>query len=144
VVLTSTIIGVSFGNFCCFAWGNQLTSPIITDSIIDENVLFPQWISLFICFLFCINLTLSYPLVIYPTIMINENHMFGGWPKSRKRQMLKNLNRIVVSGIAVGLTILLEDNLDKFLGIFGAGSCVPLAFGLPTTFHLKFCAQTLR
>jgi hypothetical protein len=86
VISTTAVLSLIFGNYCCVAWGDNLKSPIITDSIIDENVLFPQWPSCLICFLFCFNLIFSYPLVIYPTIMINENYLFDGWPKSKLRQ----------------------------------------------------------
>ena len=80
--------------------------------------------------------------MMYPAITLVENYLYKGWPKSRKRQMYKNLDRIVMVFFVIGLTILLKNKLDQFLAILGALACTPIAFSLPVAFHYKACAQT--
>jgi len=46
-----------------------------------------------------------FPLVLYPSIMIFENYLFDGWEKTKKRQWSKNLNRAVIVGIVVLITV---------------------------------------
>lgn len=141
VIFASAAICLLFGNYCCLAWGDQLTTPLITDQLMLDTS-FPEWIAYTVNFLFCFNLLFSFPLIIYPTIMINENYLFKSWPKNKKRQTFKNINRALVVGFVVVLTILLKDKLDKFLSILGAISCTPIAFGLPALFHFKLVAKT--
>lgn len=88
------------------------------------------------------NLLFSFPLIIYPTIMINENYLFSGWEKTPKRQWAKNINRAFVVAIVVGLTIALEQKVDKFLAILGALACTPVAFLLPSIFHYQLVAES--
>jgi len=99
VIITICIIFVSFGQFCVMAWGEELTTPLITDQLPSE---WPSWM---VKALFAINLIFSFPLVLYPAIMIGDNYLFSGWPKSPKRQWFKNLNRMVQVGIVVLITI---------------------------------------
>ena len=92
--------------------------------------------------LFSLNLVFSFPLMLYPSNIIVENYLYKGWPKSRKRQMFKNIDRIVMVFLVISLTILLKNKLDQFLAILGALACTPIAFSLPVAFHYKACAET--
>ena len=92
--------------------------------------------------LFSLNLVFSFPLVLYPAIMIVENYLYTGWPKSKKRQISKNIDRALIVGFVVILTVLLKQKLDKFLVILGALACTPVAFVFPSLFHFKACAET--
>ena len=127
---------MTFGYFCVLAWGQEMTTPLITDNLPEGPVTY------IILFLFSLNLVFSYPLVIYPAHIIIENRIYVGWQKSRKRQMLKNNSRTILVFITCCMTILLGDKLDKFLSILGAVSCTPIAFTFPALFHLKAVAKT--
>jgi amino acid permease len=76
--------------------------------------------------------------------MIIEGYIFKGWPKSRKRQMLKNVSRafIILATIVTALSI--YNKLESFLGIVGSLTCTPIAFTLPAWFHFKVCAKDLK
>lgn len=79
---------------------------------------------------------------MYPAHIVIESYIFKGWPKSRKRMMLKNVVRVIVVAISVVFTIALKKKIDKFLSILGAVACIPIAFIFPSVFHLKSCANT--
>ena len=141
VITTVCIMYISFGYFTTAAWGADQKTPLITEKLQHETFA-PDWIGNIVKILFCFNLVFSFPLVLYPSIMIFENYLFDGWEKTPKRQWLKNLNRAIIVGICVGFTILLGDKLDKFLSILGALCCTPIAFIFPAAFHLKACAES--
>jgi len=123
------VIYISFGQFCVTAWGTELTTPLITDKLGHE---WPSWV---VKALFSINLLFSFPLVIYPAVIIGDNYLFKGWVKSPKRMWGKNLFRLIMVGIVVLLTVALKQKLDKFLAILGSLTCTPVAFIFPSLFH---------
>ena len=103
----------------------------------------PQsWITYTIKICFSLNLVFTYPLVIHPANLILESYLFGTWPKTRKRQMCKNLSRSIIVVATVALALILWDNLTKFLSVTGALTCTPIAFILPALFHYKAVAKT--
>lgn len=136
MIASEAIIYIGFGQYCVIAWGDALSTPLITDQL-DHNT-----ITYIVKVLFCFNLVFSFPLMLYPSNIIVENYLYKGWPKSKKRQMYKNLDRVVMVFLVIGMTILLKDKLDKFLAILGALACTPIAFSLPAAFHYKACAET--
>lgn len=95
-----------FGNFCCCAWGDELKTPLITDQI--KNGDSPNYVGWLVRIMFMINLMFSYPLILYPALMINENYLFDGWEKTKKRQWGKNLNRALTCLFITVVTILLK------------------------------------
>ena len=141
LTITCAIIAciyVAFSWNCLFSFGaNTLTKPLITDSLPPQSVV--TWI-IKICF--SLNLVFSYPLVIHPANLVLESYLFGTWPKTRKRQMFKNLTRTLIVAASCVLALLIYDKLDKFLSITGALTCTPIAFTLPAAFHYKQCATT--
>ena len=144
VIVSVGVLFITFGIFTSFAWGNQQTTPLITDLLPnyvekDGNITYFVYIVLF---LFSLNLVFSFPLQIYPVEIIVENLLFDGWPKSRKRQMYKNMSRSVIVFLVVCMTIMLKDKFDKFLAILGSVTCTPMAFTFPAIFHLKAVAET--
>jgi proton-coupled amino acid transporter len=139
-IVVACSIFLIFGNFCCIAWGDELKTPLITDQI--KNGDGPNYVGWLVRVMFMINLLFSYPLIIYPALMINENYLFDGWEKSRKRQWGKNLNRALTCLFITIVTILLKQKLDKFIAILGAVSCTPVAFMGPALFHYKACAES--
>lgn len=91
---------------------------------------------------FIVNLIFTYPLAIYPTNMIIEGYLFKGWAKTKKRQWSKNLYRTLMVLFTMCVSCSLHTTLDKFVSLVGALCCVPIAFTLPTMFHLKLLAKT--
>lgn len=141
LVITCAIIAVvyvAFSEFCLFGYGAvTLTKPLITDSLPPQSVI--SWI-IKICF--SLNLIFSYPLVIHPANLVLESYLFGSWPKTRKRQLFKNLTRSIIVACSCVTALLIWDNLTSFLSITGALTCTPIAFTLPALFHYKQCAKT--
>jgi len=136
VIFTVAVIYISFGQFCVMAWGDKLDTPLITDELGEGPA---AWI---VKILFAVNLVFSFPLVLYPAIMIVENYLYTGWPKSKKRQLSKNIDRTLMVAFVTILTVALKQKLDKFLAILGALACTPVAFVFPSLFHFKACAET--
>lgn len=132
-----TAFYVFFGEYCLFAYGYSLTDPIITASLPYSTTTY------IIEVLFCLNLVFTYPLMIYPANNVIESYLYKGWPKSRKRQMCKNLNRFLMVIFTVIVAIWLGPNLDKFLSVLGGVACAPIAFIFPALFHSKI-AETPR
>lgn len=134
-----TLMYVIFGELCVWTYSNRLSfilDPLITGSMPDGPV---SWI---IKILFMFNLFASYPLVIYPANMVVESYLYSGWPKSRKRQMCKNLNRAILVFITVLMAIVVYAKMDRLLSITGGLTCIPIAFIYPAMFHYKACAET--
>lgn len=141
MVVTVLIAYSFFGTFCCIAWGGKDKDypgirPLITDDL-PEN-----FIGYGVKILFSVNLFFSYPLQLYPAHIVIENILYVGWPKSKKRQMMKNISRSCLVLFTVLLTVSIGTKLDKFLGIMGALTCTPIAFTFPALFHLKAVAET--
>ena len=53
---------VLFSELCYYAWGSDLTEPVVTEMLPADNT-FVQIMKL----LFCVNLVFSFPLTIVPT-----------------------------------------------------------------------------
>lgn len=79
VLATIAFIYTGFGLFCVVAWGNELTTPLVTDFIPQGQIAW--WIKI----LFAINLVFSFPLVLFPGHIVIENYLYVDWPKSKKR-----------------------------------------------------------
>ena len=77
-----TVVYIGFSEFVYYAWVDKFvpTGPLITDYLPADSVF--CWI---VKILFCLQLIISYTLVIYPANMIVESHLYGNWPKSKKR-----------------------------------------------------------
>lgn len=132
---TLTVVYVIFGTVCYSAYGAG------TDTIITE-MMPPTVFTAVIKILFCVNLIFSYSIMIHPTNMIIEGWMFSEIKNTQKRKWAKNISRALICIIAVTSAILLEGNLEQFLGILGALLCAPLALTIPTCLHLKILATT--
>ena len=99
-----------------------------------------NWGTWIIKLLFASNLVFSYPLVIHPANIVIESYLFGTWPKTRKRQMSKNVSRTIIVVVSCVVALLVYDKLDKLLSVTGALTCTPIAFTFPALFHWKACA----
>ena len=141
LVITCIFIGamyVAFSEYCLFAYGaRNLTLPLITSSLPPQSPV--TWT---VKIAFSLNLVFSYPLVIHPANIVLESYLFGTWPKTRKRQMCKNLTRTTIVAASCLLALAVYDSLEKLLSLNGALFCTPIAFTLPAAFHYKACAET--
>ena len=132
------VIYIFFGEYTMLAWGANpsFDDPLITGSLPQQSV-----ITYLVKIFFSFNLFFSYPLVIHPANLVVESWLFEGWPKSRKRQMCKNLSRTLIVAASCIIALTVYDNLDKFLSITGALTCIPVAFLIPAGLHLQVCAK---
>ena len=139
VLIFICILFLTFSEFCVFAFGEVAVSksPLITSALPDGSPF--VWV---VELLFCLNLVFSYPLVIYPANIVIESYIYAGMPKSKKRQLLKNITRSIMILFTIAAGLIIYDSLDKFLSISGALMCTPIAFILPAMFHYKAGAET--
>lgn len=135
-----TLIYVMFAEFCLFTWYEPMalpdSGPLVTDYLPHKS-----WVCNITKILFMANLIVSYPLVIYPANIVIESYLYAGWPKSKKRQCCKNINRAVLVAFTCVLALVVYQKLDKFLSVTGSLFCTPIAFILPALFHYKACAE---
>ena len=137
VVVTCGLYYMLFGNFCMISWGKPLEdNPLITSQLPKGPI---GWT---VKILFSLNLVCSFPLILYPAHTVLENYLYAGWPKSRKRQCSKNLNRSLLVAFIVSMTLIFDDKIGSFLAINGACTCTPITFGIPALFHYKVVAET--
>merc|ERR1711990_498890 len=71
-------------------------------------------------------------------------YIFKGRAKTRKRQMCKNLSRALIISATILVALIIYNKLEDFLSIVGSLTCTPIAFILPTWFHWKRCAKTMK
>lgn len=72
VILSVALIYIAFGMICAVSWGSLLNfpnKPLITDLLPDTGI------TATIKILFAINLVISYPLMLYPSLRIAENYL---------------------------------------------------------------------
>ena len=136
VIFTCCSVYVVFGTFCVKAWEHSIDTPLITDQLPH---VWPVWL---MKFLYSVNLIFSFPLVIYPANIIFESYLFPNMPKTKKRQMYKNISRTLLVLFVIGFTIYVGDKTSSFLAILGSVSCTPVAFTFPAMFHYKLLAKT--
>ena len=137
VLLTVMLLYVSFGEYCLFIYGELLKTPLITDNLPQNAVVYV--IKIF----FSINLVFTYPLQLHPASIIIESYIFKGMPKSPKRMWLKNLLRTILVMFTVIFCLSLQNSLDKFISVLGSLACTPISFTLPCIFHLKLYENEL-
>lgn len=132
------LLYILFGEFTLLAWGDTecFDEPLITACLPEKS-----WVTYILKILFSFNLIFSYPLVIHPANLVVESWFFDTWPKTRKRQMCKNLTRSIIVAISCAVALLVYDSLDRFLSITGALTCIPVAFLVPAALHLEVIAK---
>ena len=134
-------IGIFYLIFCefmIFGYGEaKVQHPLITEALPRKSI-----VTYGIKVLFCIMLLFTYPLQMYPANIVIESYLVPGWPKSRKRQMVKNISRTLVVAASCLLAISVYDKLEKLLAVVGALTCCPMAFTLPSLCHYKLIAKT--
>ena len=71
-----------------------------------------------------------------------ESYLFNGWEKSAKRKWCKNLSRTMVVFASCLLTISMYEFISELLEIASALTAIPMAFTLPSLFHLGKVANS--
>ena len=138
VVVLLTAIYIAFSCLCVFAWGTNMTEPIITEMLPADSIFFTCLKLFFACNLIC-----SYPVFINPTNTTLEYYLFSCMKKSTPtRYWLKNLSRFMIGLSTIYCGIVLADKIDKFLSLVGALLCAPLALTIPSLIHIKLLART--
>ena len=62
----------AFSGLCYYAWGSDLTQPLVTQMLPQGNPLVQA-----VTILFCLNLVFSYPMTMAPTFQIVAAVIFG-------------------------------------------------------------------
>merc|ERR1712151_389292 len=96
VVGSIGVFYVFFSEYMIFGYGaERVKEPLITASLPPKSI-----VTFGIKILFSIMLLFTYPLQIYPANNVIESYLTPGWPKSKKRQLVKNISRTVVVALS--------------------------------------------
>ena len=143
------LIFVAFCEYAAFAFGepqfNKAKPPEQiggTHALVLQNLPQNGIVSWVLACLYSLVVVFTYPLQIAPANNVLESYIFGGWPKSPKRQWGKNLCRMLVVFSSCVLTVSMYKYISELLEIASALTAIPMAFTLPALFHLKVCADT--
>jgi proton-coupled amino acid transporter len=128
-----------FGLLCMLSYGEELKTPLIMDNLPQNVVIYA-----FKC-IFCINLIITYPLMINVSNEIIESRLFDRLRISEtKRYFYCNFLRTLMVALTIVIAILANEKLNKFLSLLGAIACIPIAYILPALFHYRICARNAR
>eukprot|EP00357_Protocruzia_adherens_P011689 CAMPEP_0115023116 /NCGR_PEP_ID=MMETSP0216-20121206/32135_1 /TAXON_ID=223996 /ORGANISM="Protocruzia adherens, Strain Boccale" /LENGTH=458 /DNA_ID=CAMNT_0002396291 /DNA_START=49 /DNA_END=1425 /DNA_ORIENTATION=- len=136
-MLRKTIVVLSclfifFAGFSYRAWGED-TKDMITLNLPPGEVV--SFIQLF----YCVGLTFTYPVMMFPAVdIIESSRGFKNLPSWKVYPRLKNVITrfsLVLLTVAVALGV---PNFGLFLNFIGAFACTILAFILPPVFCLKY------
>lgn len=131
---------ISFSEFMLYSYYNQFMVeglPLIVDYPPQSSPV--MWV---VKILFCFNLIITYPLMMYPANVAIESYIFSSWKKGRQRTCFKNISRAVIVTGTIVLSLTVYNQITDLLAIVGSLSCTPIAFILPALFHYKACAET--
>lgn len=117
----------AFGTLGYFAFGED------TRDIITTN-LGRGWLSGVVQICLCVNLFISFPLMMNPVYEVVERRYFEA-----RYCMWVRFGMV----LAVTLVALLVPNFADFLSLVGSSVCIVLGFVLPALFHLIVCKEEL-
>ena len=89
---------------------------------------------------YCLALTFSYPLMLFPAIRIIEKALMRGKLLGRDEDGFVARRNVVRAGIVaatLGVSLAGAEQLNNFVSLIGCFCCTPLAFIYPCLFHLK-------
>ena len=117
MIVCLTIFYMFFGNFTYFVYGKTVLGqhPLITQILPNKDIPI-----LIVNILWIVNLIFTYPLVLHPANIVIESYLYRGWPKSFKRQWMKNVTRTVLVAFTIVLSVSLMETLDKLESLNGA------------------------
>ena len=89
--------------------------------------------------IFALNLIFSIPLTAYPANFTLEKILFLGHRKSKKRQILKNLSRLIVVLTSFGISNIVKNliSLRTYVSIIGFTLSFPLTFFIPLILYSR-------
>lgn len=129
---------IIFSEICYFAYGSNLTEPIVTEMLPTASV-----ISMLIKILFCINLIFTIAIAINPANTTIESYALSRFKSNKTLHKWSiNISRVIVITVACYIAVELSDKIDKFLGLLGALCCAPLAILMPALLNLKVLSKT--
>ena len=134
---TLCFIHITFSELIYYAYGNDITEPIIIFQIPQDN---PIVITSEILFLG--NVIFSYPLTIYVTNQIIESIVFSRMRYSELRKWLKNLSRTIVIFLAVFIGVTYYHYMPKILGLIGVILGAIVVIITPALIHNKLVANS--
>lgn len=139
VLLVSSTLYVAFGAYNYFAYGMEKlsTAPLITKILPEDSLIVQISLSSYI-----FSSLVSYPMILHPANMVIESYLYKNMKSSVYRKYLKNLNRTLLVGFTIVLSLTLEDTLDKLMSVVGSVTCTPVSFILPALFHLNLIAES--
>ena len=130
-------IHIMFSELSYYVYANDLNEPIIIMKLPPDN-----WAVIIGKILFCANIIVSFPLVIYITNNIIESIIFAKMDYSEGRKWLKNFSRtlIVASSVTLGYTFYYS--LHKILGFTAVVLGAWIVLITPSAIHIKLVAKT--
>ena len=138
VFLTLVSFYLIFAETCYFAWGSDLTEPLVTQMLPADSLLV-----IILKFLFSLNLVCSFPIMINPANAALENWFCKCFKHNKtKLYWSQNFSRFLIVVLEITISVCLASKIDKFVGLVGSVLCVPLALFLPALLHLNAIAKT--
>ena len=129
-------IFIAFCEYAAFGYGSNAHALIL------QNLPQNSWIAWLVAVLYSLVVVFTYPLQIGPANYVLESYLFNGWEKSAKRKWCKNLSRTLVVFASCVLTISMYEFISELLEIASALTAIPMAFTLPSLFHLGKVADS--
>jgi len=140
VLIVSSMLYIMFGSYNYFVYGEEQLkpAPLVTKILPQDSIIVQVTVTAYI-----FSSLISYPLILYPANMVIESYLFKGMKSSSlSKKYLYTLNRTILVGITVILSLTLEETLDKLMSVVGSLACTPVSYTLPAAFHLKLVAET--
>lgn len=136
-----TTIGFLVSFFCVFAgvvyaaFGTE-TQAVVTLNLPSNGI---NGGTIAVQVAYCVALIFTYPLMMYPALMILEGYFIPnrrGTAKGALR-IRKNLFRCALVCVTAVISMLAMDELDNFVAFIGSFCSTPLAFIYPCLFHSR-------
>jgi proton-coupled amino acid transporter len=128
VLVTNMLLYTAFGEFCLFAWGNQLEGKPLITMVLPQGDLIVATIKV----VFSLNIVISIVLQAMPANEVLETYICGGKGQSR---LVINVQRTLIIGACIGVCIMLGDQLDKFNSLIGTFVATPILLTVPCLIH---------
>ena len=139
VLIVWSLLYFIFGAFNYLSYGATVlkSAPLITKALPQNSRIIQCSVILYIFTSF-----ISYTLILHPANIVIESYLFPHKHGVKYSKHLKNLSRAALVAWTVIIALTLEESLDKLMSIVGSVTCTPIAFILPTAFHLHLIAST--
>ncbi|KAJ2548090.1 hypothetical protein EV175_004961 [Coemansia sp. RSA 1933] len=141
-VLTASLVVcaglfVFIGLFSYLALGDSVEAVVLLN--LPSGTVWTQGVQL----LYSLAIIMSVPLQLFPAIRIIESGIFTRSGKGNPVvKWQKNLFRSLLVLFIAAVAIFGADQLDNFIAIVGASSCLPLSFLYPVMLHYRALADT--